>query len=181
MVIGMMFFSTANAGTCIWEGSISTDWSDSDNWLDGVVPGPTDDVVFDWNALNDCVLDITTSIGGLTIDNFDYLLTIPSGKILSITGNLYVGITYQNWDNNADFIFNGDSDQFVYLSNPVNYAFYSLIINKSTGEVILQSDIVVNGCINYINGTINNDIFNIIGNVAPKTGGIYHIPNNIFN
>jgi hypothetical protein len=157
IIIGMMFYSTTNAETCIWSGGISTDWSDSDNWLDGVVPGPTDDVVFDWNALNDCVLDITTSIGGLTIDNFDYLLTIPLGKTLSITGNLYVGITYQNWDNNADIVLNGNSNQTIEIRNSDLWNFYNLFIDKTLGSIILNSDLYVSGSFANINDTYIDD------------------------
>jgi hypothetical protein len=93
----------APAGThdspVIWDGSESSDWATADNWVGGVVPGQTDDVIIDVNNTNAPVLDLAdgaVTIGSLTLgENNESLLTISNGdtdtKKLIITNDVTIG------------------------------------------------------------------------------------------
>ena len=184
MIIGMMLFSTANAGTFHWEGSISTDWSDPNNWLEGSVPGNNDEVIFDIDIPNrDCLLDISTTIAKLTINNlYGSQLILPNGNSLSITGDISISASPFAWDNTTNIILIGDADQTITIDDPFgDFWFNNLTINKPSGNIILGSDITITGVLSNISGTtIIDNGFSIIGGtcVAPQTGSIYTIPNS---
>jgi hypothetical protein len=83
----------------IWDGSESSDWATADNWVGGVVPGQTDDVIIDVNNTNAPILDLAggaVTIGSLTLgENETSLLTISNGdtdtKKLVITNDVTIG------------------------------------------------------------------------------------------
>ncbi|AHB41133.1 hypothetical protein P148_SR1C00001G0328 [candidate division SR1 bacterium RAAC1_SR1_1] len=179
----MFFHNTSIAAVRTWTGAVSTNWSNPANWLEGSIPGPTDDVYFTAaDPLQGCLLDISTSIHHLSIDPiYGYLITFPAGKTLSISGDLYIGNPWIIWDNNANIIFNGSTDQHIEIDNYVDWPFYDLTINKPSGNVILDSDIIVSNIFNLISGSIDCNGFS--GPcpppcTPPQTGGIYHIAND---
>jgi hypothetical protein len=83
----------------IWDGSESSDWATAANWVGGVVPGQTDDVIIDGNYTNAPVLDLASgavTIGSLTLgENNESLLTISNGdtdtKKLITTNDVTIG------------------------------------------------------------------------------------------
>lgn len=184
MIIGMMLFSTANAGTFHWIGITSTNWSDPTNWLEGSVPGNNDEVIFDIDIPNrDCLLDISTTIAKLTINNlYGSQLILPNGNSLSITGDVSISASPFAWDNTTNIILIGDADQTITIDDPFgDFWFNNLTINKPSGNIILGSDIIITGVLSNISGTtIIDNGFSIIGGgcIAPQTGNIYTISNS---
>lgn len=187
MVIGVMVFcSNVNGAVKTWIGYSSEYWSDPNNWSPVGVPESTDDVVFDINAANYCILDINTSIHGLYIDELfeGSLLNLQPGFELSISGNIYIGNTTSSpWINNCTIILNGTLDQTIKIEDSINWEFSNLTINKTSGTVILNSDITITGTFNIISGNIDCNGFS--GPCPPPctppvTGGIYHIANDFF-
>lgn len=182
VIIGVMFFEKNYAATFHWEGSISTNWSDPNNWLEGSVPGSGDDVVFDWNALNDCTLDINNvQVNNVTIDPlYGYLITFPLGDTLLVSGNFSVGNPWVLWDNNANIIFNGTTTQTITIDNYTDWPFYDFTINKPSGDISLGSNILITNSFNNLTSTpILTNGFSLEGVCTPpRTGSIFTIPNS---
>src|SRR5690606_16982383 len=55
----------------------------------------------------------------------------------------------------STFIINGNGPQEIYT----NSAFHNLTINKESNSVLLQSDVAVNGELNFVLGTIETGDF----------------------
>lgn len=183
MIIGVMFFSTANAGTFHWEGSISTDWSNPNNWLEGSLPGINDDVIFDGNAANICTINQDVSIYSLYI-SVDYLLQviIPVGINVYIAGDLTIedNAFLSVWDNSGNIIFNGTGTQTITIQTYGDWPFYDFTIDKPSGEISLGSSVLITNSFNNINNTpILTNGFTLEGVCTPpQTGSIYSIPNS---
>lgn len=62
---------------------VDGNWSDESNWQGGALPSSTDAVSID----ADCILDITAEVTDLTVSD-GFSMTIQSGKILTVSGNL---------------------------------------------------------------------------------------------
>lgn len=83
----------------IWTGSSSTDWSDASNWVNGngasaSVPGPSNTVIFDASATNDCIIDPSTvSIRALKLkDDFAWTVIQAENTTINIsTGAIFGG------------------------------------------------------------------------------------------
>ncbi|HAT73615.1 MAG TPA: hypothetical protein DCS08_01255, partial [Candidatus Moranbacteria bacterium] len=88
--------------TCTWNGSVSTDWANKNNWTncDGSSPESVDDVVINTASANQPILDLA---GGKTINSLSIgssavsTLTLSNGLVdinvnkLTITNNLTIG------------------------------------------------------------------------------------------
>jgi len=67
-----------------WYGDISSDWTDPDNWSDGV-PGPGHTVIIE-NGTFDPIIDIDVTIDNITIEIGANVFVSPIGS-LTLTGN----------------------------------------------------------------------------------------------
>jgi hypothetical protein len=82
-----------------WNGSVSSDWAEGENWVDEIAPTAADDVVIDGNYVNAPVLDLASgaiTIKSLTLgENNESLLTISNAdtdtKKLIVSGDLLIG------------------------------------------------------------------------------------------
>jgi hypothetical protein len=105
-----------------------------------------------------------TNAGNITLKyNYTNLATI-SGN-----GNYYIG---GNWNNTGTFIpgtgtvtFNGGAAQNIFSASTFNNS----TINKSSGLVILSSDITINGLLNFVSGKIQTGSNKVI---ISSTGSI---------
>lgn len=82
--IGNWFeFSFTTPLTPAFHFVVDGNWSDESNWQGGALPSSTDAVSID----ADCILDITAEVTDLTVSD-GFSMTIQSGKILTVSGNL---------------------------------------------------------------------------------------------
>lgn len=185
MVIGMMFFSRNMYGAVrTWNGSVSSDWNTAANWNEGSIPTINDDVVISLaDPYRDCELTSSVTIKSLRIEvSYGSEFILPSDKTLSITGDLYIDAPFLPWQNTSNIILIGTTDQNITVTDPFgDYYFFDLTINKTSGSVILGSDITITGTFTNLSSTpIDYNGFSIIGGgcITPQTGSIYSIPNN---
>lgn len=184
MIIGIMVFSSiSNAAVRTWTGVVSSNWSDPANWAEGIIPGSDDDVVISLaDPFRDCLLNISTTIKSLRIEvTYGSEFTLPVGNILSITGDIYIDAPFMPWGNTSNIVLTGIGDQSITVIDPFgDFFFYDLTINKSSGTVILESDITITHVFSNLSGTIiDYNGHTIIGGCTPpQTGGIYHIAND---
>ena len=108
----------------------------------------------------------TKTIGGSLIVDND--LSIESGS-LDCGGN-NIGIK-GNWTNEGDFIestgrvtFDGTSDQLI--DNAAGEQFYDLTINKSSGNLILQSNVQTANTLSFAEGIVDAGILPVLGTPA---------------
>lgn len=194
----MVFSSNVNGAIRTWNGSISSDWNNSANWDEGIIPGINDDVIISLaNPYRNCELTTSTTIRSLRIEiSYGSEFILPSSNTLSITGDIYIDAPFLPWQNTGTIALIGSGDQTITLIDYFgDYNFHDLTINKTTGTVFLgndikihdlkleagtislTSDITVNSLLSY--GSIDYNGYIIIGGCTPPvTGGIYHIAND---
>ena len=154
-----------------WKGSVSSDWNNPENWTLNKLPDADDDLVFDNNPLNDCILDQNRSVNNIT-NNQPVRLNI-NGKILTIKGNIQFtnGAQIESSSPNSTIEFSGLSVQSIPSGVFINDMVYNLTIDNATG-VSQDSDFTVNhlltinegaqfiiptGKLLNVAGTINNN------------------------
>ena len=75
-----------NPFTNIWKGSLDTDFAKAGNWIGLRVPASGEDIYFDNNPLNNCILDGNRTVGNIINPSPKNLVT--SAHQLAINGNL---------------------------------------------------------------------------------------------
>ena len=183
MIFGVMVFSRTYGSTFHWEGAISNDWNNPNNWLELSLPTSSDDVVFNAGSY-DCLLNCPTSINSLYIQaDYGYQLTIPTGCNLYLSGNLKIEVAdnWNIWAEKPNITLCGSNSQTIEIVNYTEWTLETLTINKPAGDVTLNSNITVrpNGFFNETSTPIIDNSYIIIGACTPPvTGGIYHIAND---
>lgn len=113
----------------LWYGSESTDWGTPNNWTEGYIPAPTDDVFFATNlnwyneAENDLKLDQDRAARNI-VNYSSKKLIIPINTTLTV-------------DNDAE---TGSASQLV-LKSEVGQANGALVLNNPTGNTGLQATV----------------------------------------
>lgn len=143
----------------VWNGRVSTNWNNLNNWLvsnNGILnpatalPQNNQNVVIPTTAQT-CVVN-NPSITNLTRTTKN--LTIESGAVLTMTGGVLD--IFGDFTNNGTFtpgtnqvVFKGALNQQLTMNSNSN-TFYNLAVDKSGGEVVLQSNIKVTNEINML-------------------------------
>ncbi|NLF39758.1 hypothetical protein GX586_09955, partial [bacterium] len=81
-LIALMFACSlaASAATITWDGSESSDWSDTNNWVEGVVPGASDIAMLVWTGNPPTNMNIAGYVvGEITFSN-DVLSVVINGE-----------------------------------------------------------------------------------------------------
>jgi len=170
----------------IWKGSLSTDFGTAGNWLDNKVPLTGENVTFDNNPDNDCILDMNRTIGDInnaSVKNLNtsaYNLIIKgttkftgTGKInASTTGSVtYAGIVIQTLTSSN---YSGNTIQNLIISNDKNVNLsgdltISHLLNLSNGSLVINSNtLILNDSLKsttglLVGGTNSNLIINGTG------------------
>lgn len=96
----------ANAETCTWDGSESTDWAIAGNWSCVQVPGVDDDVVIPSGTPNPPIIAAMSSV---TVNS----ITINSGATSTILNGS--GVNAGTWTINGNLTANATSDIYINL------------------------------------------------------------------
>jgi len=90
LVIIITNVSKANSVTWVGgDGASPNSWKDANNWNTGSTPGSQDNVTIPATSYNP-TMDVTSSIGSLTISGYGATLTLDGTHNLIVTGNLDV-------------------------------------------------------------------------------------------
>lgn len=147
-----------------WNGSVSNNWFDHDNWSDcacssitsatiPAVPGP----------------GLSPVIGGTAAANVNSI-TLAAGALLSVQSTQTLNV-YGSWSNNGSFVpqqgnvvLNGSSAQSIGGAAPTT--FYHLTLNNTAGAS-LASPQEISGSLQLNNGILNtNDVLTLVSNAA---------------
>jgi len=83
--VGLGFAQTAQAATRTWTGlGLTTNWSDSANWLGNVVPGSADVAMFDLISSKNAAIGSPISVAGISM-SANYTGTITQSPGIAVT------------------------------------------------------------------------------------------------
>lgn len=114
----------------LWTGAVSNDWSDANNWCNGVLPTSATDVSIPAAALNMPLISDSRDCNNITVDSGD-TLTVGVGGML----NIYGSISSSNKNikaANGSISMNGSTAQTITTQSFFNNAIKDLIINNSS-------------------------------------------------
>jgi hypothetical protein len=155
-----------------WKGFVSNDWNNPENWTLNKMPVPDDDLIFDDNPLNDCLLDQDRSVNNIINNQSVYRLN-TNGNTLIIKGNLLFtkGAQIDSSYPNSTLVLSGSTFQTIPFGVFVNEKVYNLTIDNSVG-VSQDSDFTIDHLLTInkgkqliiptekllnVEGTINNN------------------------
>jgi len=144
--------------TITWIAGSAGNWNSGINWSGGVVPGVSDDVVFDGTGLGNCTLDVNVSVLSIainsaytgTLDAVTFNLT-TSGNFIDSAGLILFGTG--TWTIGGNLTLRGTSNTDC-QSATVNLTgnFFSQV----PGWIPGTSTWTVGGNVNSYNGSPNN-------------------------
>lgn len=176
IILLFTFIADFAYGQTSWTGSTSQDWSDPQNWTNGVPDNSLDAIIGDVNFTgeNQPVLSSNSvckslSIGGatasiLTNNTFNLLVSenfsnYSNGTLNLIAANL---IVYGDWLNNG--VLNDDSDSDIIFAGEsqtvggTSSVFKNVTVNDRS-IIILTSNIIVSGLLNIAGYISDNGSF----------------------
>ncbi len=179
VIIAIIAYKKAYCDDYTWTGTDENQfWSNPENWISsnpGSIPGNNDNVVLDCGiiALGDCFIDVDTiTINSLSLIEYPYQLTLP--YTILINGNLIItGEPFIEWNNTGNIVFAGNNDQSISIDYYLEWSLYNLIINKTSGSILLKNNVYVNNVFsnehetNIISDPLENDYSIIIENPLP--------------
>jgi hypothetical protein len=181
LTVGTLSTTTAATGDYIWKGATNTDWSTASNWMTyngstysvATVPPTASNKVIIPAPSAGCVVTQPATITNLSGSASD--IVIESGASLGLaSATLSV---YGNWTNNGTFTPGTGSVAFVGASGNQSITkaggetFSNLVVNKASGNVILNNEVTVSGSLTLTNGLLELGTSNLVMGGATLTGG----------
>lgn len=174
--------SSAVAGDFIWNGQVSNDWNDANNWYEktatgyimaSVSPNLSDNVFVVPSSVggncisfaNTPVVSVLTLGSGTAQDVFihqDSELALDNNTILDVTGDFY-SFGQFTAGANSTVKFEGANDTKIAINDPHVNRFYNLEMNKvnSWNELELESNLHVDNVVTFTNGNIKLDQYTL--------------------
>jgi hypothetical protein len=174
--------NNAAPGDFIWNGQVSSDWGNANNWyqktstgytLASVAPTLADNVFVVpssvggscISASNAPIVNVLTLGSGTAQDVFihqDSELALDVNTTLEVTGDFY-SLGQFSAGLNSVVEFKGGDDAKVLITNPQSNKFYNLSMNKSNAskELALESNIHVENEVSFTQGNIRLNQFTL--------------------
>ncbi|HRG59929.1 MAG TPA: T9SS type A sorting domain-containing protein [Bacteroidia bacterium] len=140
-------------GTYIWNGSVSSVYTNGNNWTPAIVGGPlpTDNIVINVPGTNQLNITGNISVYNLTLNAIG-ALNLAAGSTFTVNGNLtYAGTTSTNFDCSSTFNLTKITSQPV---PPINYG----NLNVTGGPRVLSAIGTIRVCGNYTPSTSGTTI-----------------------
>jgi hypothetical protein len=139
----------------VWQGTVSTDFSNFNNWTAGVVPANGSDIAFAPSPSNHCFLDQNRTLNNITNAQaaMDF---VTNGNQLTITGNLIFsnGAQIDATSSSSAVIFAGSIPQSIPSGGFVNNSVQALNLNNSNG-LTLNGNLSIEQTLTLTSGTLN--------------------------
>ena len=163
------FMTAALSGIITWSGATDGVWSTGTNWVGGVVPAVTNDVIIPVVATN--YPNITTvglSINNTTVTNQCKSLTINAGASVSVNaGGLYVYCS-------GDLKINGTFNHFYGAFGATRFIINTGgLVSVNTGGILNIGNATL-AADRYNNININGGTLEITGGTVNVMGGLVH-------
>lgn len=154
-----------------WQGDVSSDWNDPNNWDLGFVPTGNDHAIIPPVAGFDPILTSLASVNQLTInpggatvnlEGFDFAVsgTLSNEGTITLFGNQTYSFGIPDPDTGT-FMFLGDGDVFAetfLISDFGIFDFFNIIINDSNGTMDTfqtTGSLTIEGTLNVASGTLD--------------------------
>ena len=154
LVFNYLFGPNNSANETIWNGNISNDWFDSDNWCNDI-PNSNKSALIPEGRANYPIINAT----GATAQNIE----IQNSANVEISGTNQLEVN-GSWVNNGTFTQNNSTIVFTggltdSISGSSANTFYNLTLNKSisTNAISLKSNTNIQGVLTLINGILNTE------------------------
>ncbi|MEM9327941.1 MAG: T9SS type A sorting domain-containing protein, partial [Bacteroidota bacterium] len=142
------FSSDISESNIVWTGANDTDWNDIGNWSSCFLPTPGDDVIIPGGLMNYPLLDQDRTVGFLSIGaGADVALGTfeltalgdisNSGTLTANTGSVRMA---------------GSVDQYIRGASATT--FHDLVVDKGSGELILDQDVIVDNDLTFAQGFV---------------------------
>ncbi|MBP9854740.1 MAG: DUF11 domain-containing protein [Candidatus Omnitrophica bacterium] len=183
----------------IWEGDVSSDWNDANNWNLGIVPTGADHAIIPPVAGFDPILtspvgitELSINSGGATVnlDGFNLAVsgTLSNDGTLTLFGNETYTFGLIDSDS-GQFIFQGDGDgtaETFLISDLGLVDFFNVVINDTNGvkdTFSTTGSLAIDGTLNVTSGTLNSSTLlgdlNITGSLIIDGGTMVSTNGNI--
>ena len=165
---------TFGGSTSTWIGYSNTTWTSASNWsgCNGVPSCTVSGVVN--SSGNQPVVSSSSSVKDMTV-NSGSTLTISAGVTLTVCGNLTINGTLSA-SPTSTIILNGSGTQYLGGTLSGTNKIGNLTITKSSGTVILNSDVEIAGSLTTTNSTsilsANGKYIKLAGNFSNASGSI---------
>jgi hypothetical protein len=138
-----------------WKGSISNDWAVPGNWTLNVVLFPNDDLIFDANPMNHCVLDADKVVGAVVNAQSNYRVVLNGNK-LNVNADLQLtnGAQIDASATASTLEFSGVVAQTIPANALFNNQVYNLTVDNSQ-NVILNGTLHLLNQLSVVNGRLN--------------------------
>src|SRR3989338_6782566 len=149
----------AAASDFTWDGAIDTDWNKAGNWDRGTVPAGADAVII-VDAENEPIIPLSTTLGGLTIQ--EGVILDLSGKTLTVNGGFSNNGTIKlNGNEDISAPTNGDGSMVEYIDqttgrNVKDWTYHDLKISAGAGVTYTMiSSETLGGDLTVSSGTLD--------------------------
>lgn len=157
----------------LWTGAENTDWFNCQNWASGSIPTASTDVQIP-DVTNDPEIGAgTANCRNINLDANTFLTMSDATSQLNVAGNYTNGGTLN--PGTGLIVFNGTADQTI-STTAAKEVFYSMNIDKASGNVILNKPLDVTGVLTLTKGLINTsltNIFTLTANATCPAGGSF--------
>lgn len=128
-----------------WNGSVSSVWSDSNNWNYNIIPPNNEQVTFTSASTRDCVLDVDVTISNIT-NAYPAYKFVLNGHKAAIKGSFYLsnGAQIDASATGSIVEFTGSLTQTIPFGTFVGNNIYNLSINNS-------NNVTFTGSLNLLN------------------------------
>lgn len=167
-----------------WKGAISDDWAVPGNWTRNVVIFPNDDLIFDANPMNHCVLDTDKVVGAVINAQSNYRVVLNGNK-LSVNADLQLtnGAQIDASTTASTLEFTGAIAQSIPANALFNNQVNNLTVNNPQ-NVILNGTLHLLHQLTAVNGRLNtfaqSPIFHYSGNSLQNIDENQFVNNNIY-
>ena len=138
-----------------WIGQADNNWNNSANWLNGLIPGTSDDALIQSGSPNYPIINQTINVGSVTLQD-QTKLTVSTGGSLTIANSLILG---ENTSDSATVVL---ADGNLTASNIQFYG--NSLLDLAGGSIsLVATPNITTGYVRY-SSTSNQSIFNWIYN-----------------
>ncbi|MFT3753971.1 MAG: choice-of-anchor Q domain-containing protein [Paludibacter sp.] len=168
-----------------WKGTISSAWSNPDNWLYRIVPTAGEELYFANTPSNNCVLDVDVSVAGINNTQSAYNLVL-NGHKATVKGNLNLsnGAQLDATAIGSTIEFAGTSAQSIPTGTFYNNNVYNLTVNNTnnltfTGQLNILNSLAATA--GKLDATTNSPTICYAGTSAQFIDSISYLNGKVYN
>lgn len=150
LIILFLLSSTISFGQKTWISASPSNWNNGANWSPAGVPGPSDAVTFNGTGLGNCLLDVSPTIAGITVNGYTGTVDLNGFNLTTTGTNTFTTGTINNGGAAAAVTLNTTG------TSTFNGTTFGANVNGSSGRLFFNGS-VFNGSVSVIKTANTND------------------------